>query len=40
MTDVIRSTPSDNYFAAEPRSVKPKGKYRNTQNKDEKSESR
>lgn len=36
MTDVIRSTPSDQYFAAQPRVVKHKRKYRRKQREEEK----
>lgn len=40
MTDVIRNTPSDNYFAAQPRVVQRKKKFRNQKKNDEKSDSR
>lgn len=36
MTDVIRSTPSDQYFAAQPRVVKHKRKYRRRAKEEEK----
>lgn len=40
MTDIIRSTPSDQYFAAQPRVVKHKKKYRRKEKEEEETEPR